>query len=491
MKKSIKKILLVWPKFELSFWGMQYSLNQVNKETVMAPLALITVAGMLPDKKYEFRHLDLNYQSLHNDDVEWADLVMLSGWGPHYRSIIKVSLKCRKFKTKTLIGGPLATEYPQILRNIDHVFMGEAEGFDLENLLDEIANDNAAHLIQGQDQPSLLDNQILPRFDLLDLTKYWQVTVQYARGCPFTCEFCDIIELYGRIQRTKTAEAMTRELESIHQLGFRGPVFFVDDNFYGNRKNIRNILPSVVDFQKRMDYPFYFHTEATVNLAQNPEMCQLMKEAGFYCMFTGIETPNADSLKETKKVQNLKTDLVETIEILQSYEIYVHAGFILGFDSDPNNIADLIVDYIDATGITIAMTGLLLSLPNTQLERRLTEEGRMLETAGIDQFGFPNFITKAHPRDLMTQFENVIKGCFDREPLNRRLESQRKIFEKAAPKKREIAVQEMTFYAEHLHLYSRKVLEDIQKLRTTSRFEQYIEDHETYWATQSTEAVMA
>ncbi|MFQ5632606.1 MAG: hypothetical protein ACE5I1_27880, partial [bacterium] len=181
MGKPIRRILLVWPKFEISFWGMQYSLHRVNKKVVMAPLALVTVAGMLPREKYQFRHLDLNYQELTNEDVAWADFVMLSGWGPQYRSILRVSLKCRRLKKKILIGGPLATEYQQILRNIDHIFLGEAEGFDLENLLNDIANDNAPHLIQGSRQPDLVKNQVLPRYDLLDLSQYWQVTVQYAR----------------------------------------------------------------------------------------------------------------------------------------------------------------------------------------------------------------------------------------------------------------------------------------------------------------------
>ena len=485
MKKSIKRILLVWPEFEISFWGMQYSLQQVNKKAVMAPLALITVAGTLPRGKYDFRHIDLNSQTITEADIEWADLVMLSGWGPQYRSILRLSLKCRKLKKKILIGGPLASEYHQILRNVDHIFVGEAEGFDLENLLDEIANDNAPHLIQGSKQPDIASNPVMPRYDLLDFSLYWQVTVQYARGCPFTCEFCDIIELYGRIQRTKTAEAMVSELESVLNLGFRGPVFFVDDNFYGNRKNIKNILPAIVDFQKRRDYPFYFYTEASINLAQNPDMLKLMKQAGFYCMFTGIETPNKASLKETRKVQNLKLDLVEAIEICQSYEFFMQAGFIIGFDSDPDNIADLIVDYVNTTGITVAMTGMLLALPATQLERRLNSEGRMMGTAGIDQFGLPNFITTAHPENLVEQFQKVLLGCFSKESLNRRLNKQQSIFSRAHPTKREIACTELEFNAEHLHLYSKKVLQDIDKLKSSTKFDEYIQAHESYWNSKS------
>ena len=487
MRRPVRRILLVWPKFEVSFWGMQYSLHRVNKKAVMSPLALITVAGMLPREKYDFRHIDLNYQELTDDDIDWADLVMLSGWGPQFRSILQVSRRCRKLKKKVLIGGPFASANHQILRKIDHIFIGEAEGFALDTLLQDIACDNAPHLIHRLERPDLNTNPVLPRFDLLDLSKYWQVTVQYARGCPFTCEFCDIIELYGRIQRTKTAEAMVQELEYLVALGFRGPVFFVDDNFYGNRKNIRNILPAIIEFQKRRNYPFYFHTEASINLAQNTEMLGLMKQAGFYCMFTGIESPSKESLKETKKVQNLKVDLVEAIEILQSYEMYVHAGFILGFDNDPDNISELLVDYVDTTGITIAMTGLLLALPSTQLERRLNSEGRMLGVAGIDQFGFPNFITKAHPRDLMTQFQEVVLNCFGNKALARRMERQCSLFVGAHPKKRDLAHKELEFYAEHLQLYSEKVLQDIKNLKSNSRFKEYSALHEKYWATHLVE----
>jgi len=189
--------------------------------------------------------------------------------------------------------------------------------------------------IQGSKLPDIATAHVLPRFDLLELSRYWEVTVQYSRGCPFTCEFCDIIELFGQVQRTKTAASMVVELESIYALGHRGVVFFVDDNFYSNRKNIEHILLALIDFQKRHDYPFCFHSEATVNLAKNQDMLRLMREAGFYGFFTGIETPNRDSLAETKKVQNLRLDLVEAIREIQQHELYVMAGFIMGFDSDP------------------------------------------------------------------------------------------------------------------------------------------------------------
>jgi len=486
MQKPIRRILLIWPEFEISFWGMQYSLYQVGRKAVMAPLALITVAGMLPRENYDFRHIDLNCQTLTDQDVEWADLVMLSGWWSQYRSILRVSLKCRKLGKKILIGGPIASEYHHILRSIDHIFIGEVEGFDLEGLLHDIATDNAPHLITGSDKPDLVENQVMPRYDLLNLSHYWQVTMQYARGCPFTCEFCDIIELYGRTPRTKTAEAIVRELQSLYELGFRGPVCLVDDNFYGNRKNTRRVLPAIIDFQHRQNYPFYFHTEATINLAQNSEMLLMMKQAGFYSVFTGIETPNRDSLRETKKVQNLKLDLVAAVEMLQRYEIYLQAGFIIGFDSDPINISELIVDYVNTTGIAVAMTGLLVSLPKTQLESRLIAEGRMLNTAGIDQFGLPNFITRAHPLDLVTEFQNVLRGCYAEEPIKMRLSRQQKVFDSADPRKREIACKELAYYAEHLQIYSEKVLGDIEKMKSNPRFAAYVQAHDDYWTNRRT-----
>jgi radical SAM superfamily enzyme YgiQ (UPF0313 family) len=460
---------------------MQYSLHRVQKRALMTPLALITVAGLLPREKYEFRHLDLNWQTLTTEDIEWADLVMVSGWGPQLPSIFRVARKSRKLGKKVLIGGPVATESPEVLRNLDHVFLGEAEGYDLDALIGDIAAGRAGRHIQGSKLPDIATARVLPRFDLLDLSRYWEVTVQYSRGCPFTCEFCDIIELYGRVQRTKAAADMIAELKSIYALGHRGVVFFVDDNFYSNRKNIQEILLALIDFQKRHDYPFCFHTEATVNLAKNQDMLRLMREAGFYGMFTGIETPNRDSLAETKKFQNLRLDLVEAIREIQQHELYVTAGFIMGFDADPENIAEIIADYIEATGITVPMTGLLLAIPQTQLGRRLIAEKRMTEMASIDQFGLPNFITRADPRDLLAGFDRLLSRVFSRSALDGRRERQERIFAQASPAKAAIARAELAFFAEHMHLYAGRVREDIELVRASPRFAERIAAYEAYW----------
>jgi radical SAM superfamily enzyme YgiQ (UPF0313 family) len=423
----------------------------------------------------------LNWQPLTSEDIEWADLVMLSGWGAQYLSIVRVSRKCQKLGKKVLMGGPLATESPDLLRSVDHIFFGEAEAFDLDGLIDDIAAGRAAPRIQGSKLPDISTPHVLPRFDLLQHSHYWQITVQFGRGCPFTCEFCDIIELYGRIQRTKTAAGMIAELESLYALGHRGSVVFVDDNFYSNRKNIQVILPALVDFQKRHGYPFSFHTEATVNIAKSPDLLGVMREAGFYSLFTGIETPHSDSLAETRKVQNLKIDLVDAIREIQAHEMYVQAGFIMGFDSDPVNIDDIIVDYIEATGITVAMTGMLLAMPHTQLERRLLAEKRITEAASIDQFGLPNFITRGHPRDLLAGYDRLIARSFSRAALDGRPGRQERIFEAAAPDKAAIARDELRYFAEHLHLYGVRVREDLARLAASPRFAGHVEAHETYW----------
>jgi radical SAM superfamily enzyme YgiQ (UPF0313 family) len=481
MATPIKRILLVWPQFQVSFWGMHYSLHRVNKRAVMAPLALITIAGLLPRDKYEFRHVDLNWQPLRTEDIEWADLVMLSGWGAQYLSIVRVSRKCQKLGKKVLMGGPLATESPDLLRSVDHIFFGEAEGFDLDGLIDDIAAGRAEPRIQGSNLPDISAPHVVPRFDLLQHSEYWQLTVQFGRGCPFTCEFCDIIELYGRVQRTKTADAMIAELESIHALGYRGSVVFVDDNFYSNKKNIHAILPPLIEFQQRHGYPFSFHTEATVNIAKSADLLELMRAAGFYSLFTGIETPHSDSLAETRKVQNLKIDLVGAIREIQAHEIYVQAGFIMGFDSDPVNIGDIIVDYIEATGITVAMTGMLLAMPHTQLERRLIAEGRITEAASIDQFGLPNFITHGHPRELLSGYDRLIARSFSSEALDGRRARQEQIFDHARAEKAAVAIGELRYFAEHLHLYGERVREDLARLAASPRFAEHVAAHEAYW----------
>jgi radical SAM superfamily enzyme YgiQ (UPF0313 family) len=464
MGPRIRRILLIWPEFEPSFWGMKYGLSHVAKRAVIAPLALITVAAMLPREKFEFRHVDLNCHPLRDEDIEWADLVMLSGWGPQILSILRAAFQCKRLKKPTLMGGPLATEYPQALSSIDYLFAGEVEATDLEGLVDAIARGTAPRVTRGSDRPKLNLAHLMPRYELLRMDDYWAIPLQHARGCPFTCEFCDIIELYGRVPRLKAPGAVVSELTRIYELGFRGPIVFVDDNFYGNRKACAEALEAIATWQAAHDFPFYFWTQVSVNVSSHPEVLAAMRAAGFYAVFLGIETPSKEALAETKKVQNLKVDLIETIERIHSYQIYAQAGFILGFDNDAPGIAEMIIDFIEATHITVAMTGMLIALPQTQLERRLKRENRLLKISGMDPLGLPNFITKTHPRNLLEQFRTVIGRSYDSEAVTRRMQYQLDLFESAEPHKRDIVRRELEFYALHLTAYAKEVVRESGRL---------------------------
>ena len=358
------RVLLVNPEFPNSYWSGKHALRFARRRSLLPPLALITVAAGLP-REWQCSLVDLNIESLSDAAILAADVVFLTGMLVQRPSLHQTLARCKTLGVRTMVGGPYATSLPGELALADHVVVGEAE-----ELLPEIASDLAAgraqRLCTAAGRPELSLTPI-PRFDLLKTRAYHQMAVQFSRGCPFNCDFCDITVLYGHKPRTKPVNRVLAELEAIRLTGFTGDVFFVDDNFIGNKKAVRALLPEIARWRARTRAPLEFYTEASVNLADDPDLVDQMTAAGFTAVFLGIETPSADALKEAGKSQNLRRDLTEQVHSLLHRGLDVWAGFILGFDSDGPESFDRMIAFVQKAAIPYAMVGMLSALPHTPL----------------------------------------------------------------------------------------------------------------------------
>lgn len=412
------KTLLVYPEFPDTFWSFKHALPFQGKRSAYPPLGLLTVASMLPES-WPKRVVDLNVRRLKDSDLDWADVVFFSGMivqGPSMKTAID---RCKSRGLRTVVGGPIASTQDPHFAGVDHVVEGEAE-----ELIGELASDlergEAKPHYKAKDLPDLT-RVPLPQLHLANLRRYSAMAVQYSRGCPFTCEFCDIIEIYGRRPRTKTPEQVCAEFDLVYRLGWRGPVFLVDDNFIGNKKNVKALLPHLVEWMRNHKYPFSLFTEASLNLAEDDDLLRMMREAHFTRVFLGIETPVAESLKETTKFQNLRHDLLESVKRIQARGIEVMAGFIVGFDSDPHDVFDRQIQFIRDAAIPLSMVGLLSALPNTQLWRRLKSEGRLLkESLGSNTLLDLNFIPKMDPQELLAGYQRILKTIYNPEEYFKR-----------------------------------------------------------------------
>jgi radical SAM superfamily enzyme YgiQ (UPF0313 family) len=404
------KILLVYPEFPETYWSFRHALKFEGKQSAFPPLGLLTVSAMLP-QDWERRLVDMNVETLWPDDVEWADMVFVSAMIVQSNSLEKVVELCRSMGKKVVVGGPYVSTSSGSVPNADHVFIGEAEST-LPEFINDLELGIARKIYKADERPSLTNTPV-PDFSLIDMRQYSAMNVQYSRGCPFNCEFCDIIEIYGRVPRTKSNEQMLAELDALKATGWRGLVFIVDDNFIGNKKNVRLFMPDLIEWSRANDYPFSFITEASVNLAEDDALLQQMEVAGFRRIFLGIETPVEESLKEAQKGQNTRRDLLESVHKIQGYGFEVMAGFIVGFDSDPENIFQLQIDFIRESGIPLAMVGLLSALPDTQLWRRLEKEGRLIgDHSGNNTDCSLNFVPKMDPDQLVEGFKNVLRNIY-------------------------------------------------------------------------------
>lgn len=373
-----KKILLVYPEIPTTYWSFSYALPFIGKKALLPPLGLITVASLLPED-YEVSLIDLNVGQLQRRDIEEAELVFISAMIVQKKSFEQIVRMCNECGRPVVAGGPYPISSYEDIEGVDFFVLDEAE-LTLPKFLSDLEAGSPKKLYRDHDKPDITRTPP-PRFDLIDIEAYDSMPLQYSRGCPYNCEFCDIIEMFGRIQRTKTPLQFVREMAAVYSTGFRGQLFIVDDNFISNRRRVKALLKEIIAWQREHNSPFSLSTQAGIDLAQDDELLDLMVEAGFTMAFIGIETPDEKTLAFTRKGQNLKSGLMESILKIQKRGIEVTGGFILGFDTDPPDIFDRQIDFIQRAGIPIAMIGLLNALPNTRLYRRLKEEGRLLKAS--------------------------------------------------------------------------------------------------------------
>jgi radical SAM superfamily enzyme YgiQ (UPF0313 family) len=386
------KVLMVWPSFPPSFWGFEGVLEMIPERAMTPPLGLITVAALCPPA-WQIRLIDHAFEELRQEDLEWADIVMVSAMHAQRADALTVLGRARELGRRTFVGGPWASTDPEAaMRVADHVMVGEAEEA-FPGIAAALENGTAQALYRIVDKPDMTSSPV-PRFDLLHRNKYTSMPIQFSRGCPFQCEFCDIITIYGRRPRAKTPKQVMRELDTLRELGWRNEVFIVDDNFIGNSAQALQLSRELIEWQKLHQQPFSFYTEASIDLASRPELMDAMVQANFMYVFIGIETPSADALKESRKFQNLRKNNVDQVRIIQESGLWVLAGFIVGFDSDDETIFDRQLEFINRTAIAWAMAGILMAPPTTALFDRMKREGRLIEDSqSITQFGLPNFRT--------------------------------------------------------------------------------------------------
>jgi radical SAM superfamily enzyme YgiQ (UPF0313 family) len=415
------KILLVYPKVEDTFWSFKHALKIVRRKAAFPPLGALTIAAMLP-ASWEKRLVDMNVKELRDADILWADLVLISAMVAQKDSARQVIERCRQLGVSTVGGGPLFNTYRNDFPGVDHLVLGEAE-VNLGPFLRDLQDGQAKRVYDCGDRPDLKQTPA-PLWDLISMRDYSAMSVQYSRGCPFNCEFCDIIILNGRVPRTKSSEQILAELDALYQRDWRGSVFIVDDNFIGNKSKVKAVLRAIISWQQQRQMPFTFYTEASVDLAEDEELMELMAAAGFNKVFLGLETPSEASLKECGKAQNLRRNLVDAVISIQSHGLAVMGGFIIGFDNDPPDIFQRQVDFVQKTGVVTAMIGLLTAIPGTRLHKRLEQEGRLLfKSSGdnTDVSGSLNFIPKMDRQAIINGYRWVMSTIYSPEMFYKRV----------------------------------------------------------------------
>ncbi|MFP4650059.1 MAG: B12-binding domain-containing radical SAM protein [Desulfobacterales bacterium] len=409
-----RKILLVYPKVpDNTYWSYKYALKFVKKKSVMPPLGLATIAAHFP-AECELKLIDMNVSPLEDQWLQWADAVFISAMIVQKQSMQEVVRRCRQHGKTIVAGGPYPTNSYEEISGVDHILRGEVDET-LRDFLDQLEAGTAEPLYDLPKHPDISENPV-PRFDLLDMDLYGSMAIQFSRGCPFHCEFCDIWTVYGNRPRLKSAHTLLAELDSLYALGWEGAVFLVDDNFIGNKGRVKKeLLPALKKWQQDRDFPYHFFTEASINMADDEQLMAGMREAGFNSVFIGIETPSPEGLAETGKTQNLKSDMEASVRKIQKNGIEVLAGFILGFDNDTADIFDRQIEFIQKNAIPQAMIGLLNALPGTRLYERLEAEGRILgQSCGNNTHSMQtNFTTKMDPEVLRRGYRKILAHLYD------------------------------------------------------------------------------
>jgi radical SAM superfamily enzyme YgiQ (UPF0313 family) len=406
-------VLLVYPEIPTTYWSFKYAIPFINKKSTMPPLGLLTVAALLP-KDYNLKLIDMNVSKLTEEDITNADIVFVSAMIVQKESFCRVIELCKKCGTPVAAGGPYPSSSYNEIEGVDYFILNEAE-ITLPEFVNDYKNGIPKKLYTSDIKPDITKTPV-PRLDLIhNVNDYVFLALQYSRGCPFNCEFCDIIEMLGRVQRTKEPGQFISEMETVYSTGFRGSLFIVDDNFIGNKVKVKALLKAIIEWQKKKNYPFSLFTEASINLAQDDELLDLMVTAGFENVFIGIETPDVNTLASTQKQQNLREDIFENIKKIQTRGLEVYGGFIVGFDTDPPDIFDRQIDFIQKAGIPVAMIGLLTALPNTQLYKRLLSEGRLTGASkGNNTHDFEiNFIPRMSKTKLMQGYKQIISEIYN------------------------------------------------------------------------------
>src|SRR5499426_2398095 len=421
-------VLMIYPRFSAgSFWNYAITSELLGARYPTIPLGLITLAAMLP-VHWTVRLVNRNTETLEDSDLDWADLVMTGGMLFQQADTLHLIRRAQAHGKPVAVGGPDVSSSPHIYRAADFRVLGEAEGIIAAFIAAWDAGERSGDFQAPKYKVDVTKSPI-PRFDLLKFEDYLFVGVQFSRGCPFTCEFCDIIELYGRVPRAKTAPQMLAELDALYALGYRGHVDFVDDNLIGNKKAVRAFLPHLKAWQEAHDFPFEFSTEASINIADDTELLALMRACGFFTLFVGIESPDPDTLVAMQKKQNTRRSLTDSVQRIYNAGMMVTAGFILGFDSETRSVADPMADFIEDASIPVAMVGLLSALPNTQMTRRLISEQRLHEghdfhpdVKGDQCVQGLNFQTVRPRREILEDFSQVLRRIYEPAAFCNRIE---------------------------------------------------------------------
>jgi radical SAM superfamily enzyme YgiQ (UPF0313 family) len=421
------KCLIVQTKFSAySFWNYQSVCKMVGAKYPAAPLGLLTVAALLP-QHWVFKLVDENVEPLLDEHLEWADLVCTGGMLPQQNSMLSFIDRAHKLNCTIVVGGADPSSQPDLYKSADYLVLGEGE-VTIPMFLEDLKKGATGGVYKSEERADM-QVAVVPRYDLINFKDYIMMGVQFIRGCPYGCEFCDVIELFGRTPRYKTTEQIISELQNLYDLGYRGHIDFVDDNFIGNKKKVKDLLHAIKKWTIDHKYPFYFTTEASVNLAEDEELLQLMKDVDFRYVFLGIETPENETLALNNKNQNVNKSITDAVKKIMSYGIVCNGGFIIGFDSDSPNIAANMIRCIQESGVCMAMVGQLYALPNTQLTRRLEAEGRLftersksLNDNDIDQSTTGlNFRTKIPRSDVMRNFVQVLDHIYKPENYYKRV----------------------------------------------------------------------